>query len=198
MEWLGFIIVFHSCLSYLSHSFTGLLFFWEASLTWPQSLNHKLSKTLFFWCVWYILAEWCMSLVTRKPVFGVCDHGRLKPACEATETRQRLEILDIETWGIILSRQRTIKALIRLRGCAGWSALLLFAYGKSQVFSWRGSNNLEHDKINKLVCAPSKYAKSLDIQPVWSTNAQADLSLCWVHTSFCCFCHALPPFFSCY
>ena len=25
-----------------------------------------------------------MSLVTRKPVFGVCDQGRLKPACAAT------------------------------------------------------------------------------------------------------------------
>ena len=31
--------------------------------------------------------------------------------------------------GIILSRQRTTKTLIRLRGCAGWSAPLLFAYG---------------------------------------------------------------------
>ena len=29
---------------------------------------------------------------------------------------------------ITLSRQRTTKALIRLRGCAGWSAPLLFAY----------------------------------------------------------------------
>ena len=29
---------------------------------------------------------------------------------------------------IILSKQRKTKALIRLRGCAGWSALLLFAY----------------------------------------------------------------------
>ena len=27
-----------------------------------------------------------MSLVTRKPVFGVCDQGRLKPACSGTET----------------------------------------------------------------------------------------------------------------
>ena len=60
-----------------------------------------------------------------KPVFGVCDRGRLKPAWAATE----LEISDIETRGIILSRQWTTKVLIRLRGCAGWSASLLFAYG---------------------------------------------------------------------
>ena len=26
-----------------------------------------------------------LSLVTRKPVSGVCDQGRLKPACAATE-----------------------------------------------------------------------------------------------------------------
>ena len=34
----------------------------------------------------------------------------------------------IESIGIILSRQRTTKALIRLRGCAGCSVPLLFAY----------------------------------------------------------------------
>ena len=28
-----------------------------------------------------------MSLVMRKPVFKVCDQGRLKPACAATEAR---------------------------------------------------------------------------------------------------------------
>ena len=38
-----------------------------------------------------------------------------------------LGILDTETSGIILSKQRITKALIRLRGCAGWSVPLLFA-----------------------------------------------------------------------
>ena len=32
---------------------------------------------------------------------------------------KKLEILDIEIKGIILSRQRTTKVLIRLHGCAG-------------------------------------------------------------------------------
>ena len=41
---------------------------------------------------------------------------------------QRLEISDVETREILLSRQLTTKVLIRLRGCAGWSAPLLFAY----------------------------------------------------------------------
>ena len=69
-----------------------------------------------------------MSLVRKKPVFGVCNQGRLKLACASTEAWQRLEISSIETIGIILSRQLT-KALIRLGRCAGWSATLLFAYG---------------------------------------------------------------------
>ena len=69
-----------------------------------------------------------LSHVTRKPVFGIFDQVRLKPACWATETSQSLEIANVETRDIILSRHRTTKALIRLRGCAGWSAPLLFAY----------------------------------------------------------------------
>ena len=40
-----------------------------------------------------------------------------------------LEISTIARRGIILCRQRTTKVLIRLRGCAGWSTPLLFAYG---------------------------------------------------------------------
>ena len=70
-----------------------------------------------------------MSLVTRKPVFGVCDLVRHKPACAATETSKSPEILDLESRDIILSRQRTTKVLIRLHECAGGSAPLLFAYG---------------------------------------------------------------------
>ena len=80
-----------------------------------------------FYCLeWSILSISKMSLVTRKPVFGIFDQVRLKPACSASEASYSLEISDIETRGIILSRQRTTKALIRLRGCADWSAPLLF------------------------------------------------------------------------
>ena len=80
---------------------------------------------------------------TRQNVSsGVSDQIRLKPACAATEANMRLEILVTETRGITLSRQRTTKALIRLHGCAGWSAPLLFAYGIRHIFSWSGSYNL--------------------------------------------------------
>ena len=39
---------------------------------WPKSLESVSEKQ--------------MSLVTRKPVFGVCDKVKLKLACSATET----------------------------------------------------------------------------------------------------------------
>ena len=73
-----------------------------------------------------------LSLVTRKPVFRGFDKVRLKPASAATEASYRLEISDIEIRGIILPRQWTTKALIKLRRCKGWSAPLLFAYGKNR------------------------------------------------------------------
>ena len=69
-----------------------------------------------------------MSLVTIQPVFGVYDQVRLKQACSATDSSKSLEILGTETRGNILSKLRTTKALIRLRGCAGCSAPSLFAY----------------------------------------------------------------------
>ena len=73
-----------------------------------------------------------LSFIMRKPVFWVFYQVWLKLSCPATEASLRLDISDIETGDIILSMQRTTKALIRLRRCAGWSASLLFAYGKNR------------------------------------------------------------------
>ena len=44
-----------------------------------------------------------MSLVVRKPVFGVFDQVRHKPGCTATEDGKRLEISDLGNRGIVLS-----------------------------------------------------------------------------------------------
>ena len=55
----------------------------------------------------------------EKMSLGVCDQVRLKLACAATEASQSLEILDLASIGVILSRKRTTKMLIRLCGCAG-------------------------------------------------------------------------------
>ena len=44
-----------------------------------------------------------MSLVLRKPVFGVSDHVWHKPGCTATEDGYKLEISDLGRRGIVLS-----------------------------------------------------------------------------------------------
>ena len=62
---------------------------------------------------------------------------RLWPA--QLQKLDRVEILDRASRGITLSRQRTTKVLIRLRGCAAWSAPLLFAYG---------INRFSHDMVH--------------------------------------------------
>ena len=53
------------------------------------------------------------------------------------DSSRSVEMLDVASIGMILPRERTTK--IRLRGCAGWSASLLFAHGIRQVFLWPGS-----------------------------------------------------------
>ena len=44
-----------------------------------------------------------MSLVVMKPVFGGSDQVQHKPDCTATEDGYRLEILDLDRRGIVLS-----------------------------------------------------------------------------------------------
>ena len=51
-----------------------------------------------------------MGLDTTKPVFGVAEKVRFKPAGSATE----IEISLVACLGIILSNKRITKALIRL------------------------------------------------------------------------------------
>ena len=68
----------------------------------------------------------------RKPVFGVSNKARLKPVLSATETSYKIEILLVARLDMILSNQRIIKALIRLRRSTGWSALLLFTNPKDR------------------------------------------------------------------
>ena len=76
-----------------------------------------------------------LSLVMRKPVFGGLQPGKTQNRPAQLQRLASLDILDLASICIIISKQRTTKALIRLRGCAVWSASLLFAYGIRQVFS---------------------------------------------------------------
>ena len=89
-------------------------------------------------------------LIERKPKFGT-PTSLFEPRHDKTCLREfptrpdtnlpaqplkldSLEISAIESWDIILSKQRTTKALIRLRGCAGWSVSLLFEYDMTHYF----------------------------------------------------------------
>ena len=88
----------------------------------------------------FILPTDQMGRDARKPVFGISDKVRFKPACSATETSQKVETSLVTSLDVILSKKRKTKALIRLRGCAGWSAPVFFANHRRQVFSRRGPN----------------------------------------------------------
>ena len=90
-----------------------------------------------------------MGLVARKPVFGVSNKVRFKPACSATDSARKFEILLVESLDMILSNKRITKALIRLRRCTDWSAPLLFTNSQRQVFSRQGPN------ITNLFCLPA-------------------------------------------
>ena len=68
-----------------------------------------------------------MDLCVRKPVLGMSDKVRFKPACSATETSHKIEIGLIASLAMTISTKGITKALIRLHRCAGCSAPLLFA-----------------------------------------------------------------------
>ena len=74
-----------------------------------------------------LLPSQYMGLVARKPVFRVSDNARFKPVSSATETSWKIKISHVAALHMILSKKRISKALIRLGGCAGWSAPVLFA-----------------------------------------------------------------------
>ena len=104
------------------------------SLLFAYGINRFSHDLAHLQVLYYIWAT------TRQNVSsGVSDQARHKPACAATEASYSLEFSAIESRDIILSKQRTTEALIRLRGCAGWSAPLLFSYDIRHIFSWPGS-----------------------------------------------------------
>ena len=64
-----------------------------------------------------------MDRPARKLVFGISD-----------------KILPVAKLDMVLSKKQIKKTLIRQRGCAGWSAPVLFGNPRRQVFSCRGPN----------------------------------------------------------
>ena len=79
-----------------------------------------------------------MGVIATKPVFGVSNKARLKPVSSATETSWKIEILLVPSIDMIMSNEQITKALIRLCGCTGWSAPLLFAIHQRHVFLCQG------------------------------------------------------------
>ena len=67
-----------------------------------------------------------LGLVATKPVFRVSDKARLKPVSSVTGTGWKVELLLVACLDMILSKTRKSKALLRLSGCEGWYAPLLF------------------------------------------------------------------------
>ena len=53
-----------------------------------------------------------MGRNATKPVFGVSDKVRFKPACSAEETSKKIEISLVSSLDIIISNRRITKALI--------------------------------------------------------------------------------------
>ena len=68
-----------------------------------------------------------MGHVATKSVFGVSDKARLKTSLLSYRDSYKIEISLVAILDIILSKKRMTKALICLRGCAGWSVPVLFA-----------------------------------------------------------------------
>ena len=98
---------------------------------------------IFIWYKEFVLCA-CFNLIwiymggiKRKSVFEHAQNMRIHKSCISAISSG--QVLSIETfYSIQWFCLRTAKALIRLRGCAGWSGPSLSAYVQRHVFAWRG------------------------------------------------------------
>ena len=71
-----------------------------------------------------------MGLDKRKPVFEVSNQVIPKPACSASKATYNIAIMQVHVSSLdnimMVSIKPITKALIRLHGCGGWYAPLLF------------------------------------------------------------------------
>ena len=88
---------------------------------------------------WVILIYFLpLSHVTRKPVFGVSDQVRLKPA---TQLQKLAVVLKFWIWQVDVlyypgNENKDADQTVQM---PGWSASLLFAYGINRFFTWHGA-----------------------------------------------------------
>ena len=105
-----------------------------------------------------------MGVDATKPVFRASEKARLKSVSTATETSQKIENSQVANLDMVLSKKRKIKVLISLRGCAGWSAHLLFTNPKdmfsqveAQISPLNGTNYCKPFIMQLLVHQSSFY-----------------------------------------
>ena len=82
---------------------------------------------------------------------------------------------------MVLFKKRIAEALIRLRGCAGWSAPLLFANSRRQVFSRRGPLGLHYKKENGIVL-PRHFRKAYHSSVKMSTQLFVPINMFCIHS----------------
>ena len=90
-----------------------------------------------------------MGLTATKSVFGVPDKVRFKLPAQLQRLARKMIFFSVASLAMVLSKTQIAKALIRLRGCAGWSAPVLLANPRRQVFSGRGPYSV----ACKITCA---------------------------------------------
>ena len=109
---------------------------WKAVRSLHKIEFLKIEIVIFYWTFFFCFiccpfhSKWATSQENLSLGFATRIDSN-QPA-QPQKLAKRLEISDIASRGIILSRQWTTKVLIRLCGWAGWSSPLLFAYGKNR------------------------------------------------------------------
>ena len=109
------------------------------NITSSQALNLQVTTIVVFSSH---LLMFLNRLRNEKTCLRGFPQSEFQPVSSATETSLKIEILPVASLHMILSKKRITKVLIRLRGCAGWSAPLLLANPRRQVFLCHGPDSL--------------------------------------------------------
>ena len=87
-----------------------------------------------------------------KPTKWVCAQRRLRSAWASAQSDQNLRCPQEESFGPYLPIKRTVKTLIRLGGCPGWSESSLGA----QSLCWF-CHEVAHIRYQRLICSFGQY-----------------------------------------
>ena len=106
-------------------------------------IRKSILVTLFYLeactCMFLHLIEWIIWAPSRENLSsGVPTKRVSNQSPQLQKLARKNEILLVASLDMVLSKTQITKALIRLRGCAGWSVPVLFVNPRRQVFSHRG------------------------------------------------------------